>query len=83
MDKNKCRELVVKLIDESAACMKKHIDKVFNSGAIDVESAEDNLVLPKTILLALLKEEMFEYGMEGTRWEKQVKEDVENIYACL
>ena len=78
MTKEQVIEKVNKLINESADCMKKNVDRVLNNGSVDIENYEDNFLLPKIILQALLKEESFQYKLEGK--DKKVSD---NIYNCL
>ena len=83
MTKTETRKRVHAIIKESAAHMRKNIDKVFNSGAIDISSAPDDNILPLTIFNALLKEELFQHNAKGTKWEKQIKKDSDNIFNMI
>ena len=78
MTREQVIEKVNKLINESADCMKKNIERVLDNGSVDIENYEDNFLLPKIILQALLKEESFQYKLEGK--DKKVSD---NIYNCL
>lgn len=83
MTKKELRKKTRQLIQDSAQWMRRDIERVLLSGAVDYANAENNYVLPKTIMLALLKEQMRNYDGKGTSYEKQIKKDAENIYARL
>ena len=78
MTREQVIEKVNKLINESADCMKKNVERVLNNGSVDIEDYEDNFLLPRIILQALLKEESFQYELE--RKDKNVSD---YIYNCL
>lgn len=81
-NKEKIAELVKEMLNESHELMIKKIDKVLNSGCVDVESwSEDNspMILPKCIVTAILQHESTQYEGKGTSFEKQVKKEVKNI----
>lgn len=61
----------------------KNIQKVLKSGAIDLESWDGGMVLPKTIVTALLEEESTRWVGTGTSYAKQAKKDVKNIRMFL
>jgi hypothetical protein len=67
------------LIRESAQHMRKNIVRAFNSGAIDITAYGDDYELPKIILGALLREEVFQYKMHT----EEGKAAVENLAACI
>lgn len=83
MTKKEARKRTRALITESAKHMRKNLERIFLTGAIDIYSAPDNNILPLTLYNALLREEMFQYSGKGTKWEKQIKKDSENIYSVL
>lgn len=83
MTKKEVRKKTRQLIQQSAQWMRRDLEKVLLSGAVDYANAENNNRLPKTIMLALLKEQMRNYDGRGTSYEKQIKKDSDNIYACL
>ena len=81
-NKSKIAELVKDMLNESHESMLKKIDKVLNSGAIDIESWDENkkpMILPKCIVTAILQNESTQYEGKGTSYEKQVKKEVKNI----
>jgi hypothetical protein len=80
--KEQIAELVKELLNESHKSMLENIDKVLNSGCIDVESWDKEnspMILPKCIATAILKRESMQYEGKGTSFEKQIKKEVNNI----
>ena len=84
MTKKEARKKTRELIRRSADRMRKNVERVFLSGAVNLTSYEDNYVLPNAIMLALLKEEMKEFQPpQFSKYKKQVEKDAKNIYACI
>lgn len=84
MTKKEARKKTRELIRRSADRMRKNIEKVFLSGAVNLPSYEDNYVLPTAIMLALLKEEMRVFQPSPfSRYKKQIEKDAKNIYANI
>ena len=84
MDQKKqmIKELVKDMITMSHEDMLRKIDKVLNSGCIDIENWDaDNapMIIPKCIVTAILKDQSRQYEAKGTSFEKQVKKEVDNI----
>jgi hypothetical protein len=80
--KEKIKELVKDMLIESHQKAIQNIDKVLNSGCIDIDDWDDKnapMVLPKTILTAILENEARQYTARGTSFEKQMKKEVKNI----
>jgi hypothetical protein len=80
--KKKVKKLVTDMIKYSNKEMLKKIDKAINSGAINFDDwEEDNtpMILPKSILLAILMSELTQYEGRGTSYEKKVKKEAKNI----
>jgi hypothetical protein len=78
----KNERLVIGMINESKNAMKRDLVRVLNSGAIDIDAWDFNnapMVLPKTIITALLKKESESYTGRGTKYEKEIKKNVANI----
>lgn len=67
------------IINESAKHMKKNIERAFNSGGINLSDYEDNNILPRIIMTALLKEEMNQYPPI----RKEDKKTAENLYLLI
>lgn len=81
-NKEQIAELVKEMLNNSHEAMLKKIDKVLNSGCVDVGSwSRDNspMILPKCIVTAILQDEATQYEARGTSFEKQIKKKVKNI----
>jgi len=81
-NKAKIKQLVIEMLKESQEKALKNLDKVLDCGAIDAEAWDENngrMLVPKAIVIALLKEEADQYSAKGTSFEKQIKKDVKNI----
>lgn len=84
MTKNQARKKTRELIRRSADRMRKNLERVFLSGAVNLPSYEDNYVLPTAIMLALLKEEMTNFQPTNfSQYKKQIKKNAKNIYICM
>lgn len=84
--KAKINKLVKDMLKESHRKAIANIDKALNSGCIDIDAWDENIspmVLPKTILTAILEVAAVQYTGRGTSHEKQVKKDVRNIRMFL
>lgn len=79
----KLTQLVTEILERSHKDAIKNIQKVIRSGAIDIESWDEKMVMPKTIATALLEEESRQWAGVGTKYESQVKKDVKNIRRFL
>lgn len=78
----KIKELVKDMLIESHQKAMRNIDKILNSGCIDIDGWDDKnapMVLPKTILTAILENEARQYTARGTSYEKQMKKETKNI----
>jgi hypothetical protein len=74
------------MLNQSHKEMIKKIDVALNSGALDIESwEEDNapMVLPKTIVAAILQRESWQYEGKGTNYEKKIKKEIKNLHYFL
>ena len=81
-DKQRIKELVREMLIESHKKALKNIDRALNSGCVDIESWDKEnapMVLPKTILTAILEEEARQYTARGTKYEKQINKQVKSI----
>ena len=84
MTKNQARKKTRELIRRSTERMRKNLEKVFLSGAVNLPSYEDNYVLPTAIMLALLEEEKSLFTpREGYKDAKQIIKKSKNIYANI
>lgn len=81
-NKEKITALVNDMLEISFIEIKKKVEEVLKSGAVDIDSWDDKnalMVLPKTIVVALFESEANQYKGIGTKYEKQIKKDVRNI----
>ena len=84
MTKNQARKKTRELIRRSTERMRKNLEKVFLSGAVNLPSYEDNYLLPIAIMLALLEEETRQFKpSQFSQYKKQIENDAKNIYACI
>ena len=84
MTKNQARKKTRELIRRSADRMRKNIERVFLSGAVNLPSYEDDYALPTAIMLALLKEEMTEFAPTNfSQYKRQIEKDAKNIYVNI
>lgn len=85
-NKEKIKEIVKHLLDQSAESMEAKIEKAIKSGALDISNWDEkfnSMILPKTIVIALLEDEADQYKGRGTSYEKQIKKDVNNLKCYL
>lgn len=68
--------------------IKKHaldmlkVDRLLNSGAVDIDGWDEYdkpMILPKSILCAVLESESHQYSAKGTSYEKHIKKEVKNF----
>ena len=80
--KLKLENLVREILGTSIIEMQKKIEKVLNSEAVNIDSwEEDNapMILPKSIVAAILEMEAIQYLGRGTSSEKQVRKNIKYI----
>lgn len=80
--KEKLRKLSNELLDNAINDMRHNIDKVLNSSCIDIETWNENIdymILPKSILTAILTDASTKYACKGTKFEKIIKKESKNI----
>jgi len=76
------KELVTKMIHESVEHMIRNVDAALNSGCIDVEGWDEKnqpMLIPKSILIAILQNELSQYGAKGTSFEAKIRKESRNI----
>ena len=81
MTKESLKQRVNELLETDGPFIQKLIDKAINSGAMDVENAEDNFKLPKNLLCAIYNEMSNQYA-PLPKDKKSIKE-VNNISVFL
>lgn len=73
----KCKEL----FEQVSEHMPKDLEKLLDSGAVDWETAENNYLLPRKIICAILMHEQWEYKpLSDSRKEKR---EIINYYAMI
>jgi len=80
--KDRIKSLVIDMLNESHEAMSKKVDKLLNSGAVDVDSWDEqnnSMILPKCIITAILQNESTQFEAKGTSFERQVKREVKNM----
>ena len=80
--KNKIKSLTEDMLKEYFGAMIKKVEKALNSGAIDVDSWDENynpMILQRCIVTAILQDESTQYEAKGTTFEKQIKKEAKNI----
>lgn len=80
--RDKIKGLVVDLLNQSHEEMYFKIDAALNSGAIDIDSWQEDdspMILPKIIITAILENESTQYQGKGTSFEKKIKKEVKNL----
>lgn len=71
------------LIKDANKLMLQKLDKVFESGAFDVQEYELNYLLPKAILVALAKEVVHQYSPRGCSFDKKCKKLSNQIFNAI
>jgi hypothetical protein len=68
---------------EVEAQLEGKVDKIMSSGAIDIDEWDPNdnnpMILPKSFMVAFLRDEANQFTATGTSFEKEVKRDAKNI----
>lgn len=80
--KAKIKKLAIEILKESHKKSIEKVERALNSGAIDIESWDENngkMLIPKSIVCAILIDESKQYDASGTSFEKKVKKDIKNI----
>jgi hypothetical protein len=80
--KDKIRSLVVEMLGDSKQAMMEKLDTVLKSGCIDADNWDENInpmILPQTIITALLEKESLQRNGSGTSYEKEIKKNVRRI----
>jgi len=80
--KERIKSFVSEMLEYSHKNMLLKLDTVMNSGCIDIDSWDEKIspmILPKTIVTALLEHESVQYLGKGTSHEKTIKKEVKNI----
>lgn len=79
--KERVVEITESMINESVVAMKKNLCRLVNEGVLPLNEYEDNNTLPRIIMNALLKEELFQF--KPLYDTKACKKEIERIYASI
>lgn len=80
--KAKIAKLTKEMLKQSHDAMCRKVETVLNCGCLDLESWDEThtpMILPKSIVTAILQEESHQYNCHGTAFEKKLKREVKNI----
>lgn len=83
MTKKELRRRTRQLIQVVGRHMRKNLERVIKENMTDHSQYENNWLLPKTVLLALLKEEQHQYRPPEDRKYAKCKKLTEKIYSQL
>lgn len=83
MTKKELRKRTRQLIQIVGRHMRKNLERVIKEDMTDHSQYENNWLLPKTVLLALLKEEQHQYRPPEDRKYAKCKKLTEKIYSQL
>lgn len=78
----KINSLALGLLENSIVALKAKIEKALNSSGVDLDAwspTNNPMILPKSILIAVLESEADEYKCDGTSFEKEVKRNVKAL----
>ena len=74
--------LTTQFLADAYIAMEAKIQKAIRCGALDIDGwdpEKNSLVIPKTIVCALLEGEIHNWNGNRTGFEKQIKKDVRNL----
>ena len=77
----KCNQLFAQVTEN----MPKDLEKLLNSGGVDYESVDNDFILPKKILCAILMEEQFQYKplVWNDKEFRKNKKEIESYYNMI
>jgi len=81
-NKSEIKNLAVEMLTMALPKMEELIEKALNSGALDIDSWDSNsnpMILPKTILIAVLETEAEQYKCKGSSFEKPMNKEIKNL----
>lgn len=83
MNKKQMRKKTRELIRDVSKHMRKNLERIISERMVDSKEWEDNWVLPKVTIVALLREEQRLYTPpDGNHWRKS-RNTTEQIYTKL
>lgn len=80
------KKLVYGMLWNSHKEMRINVEQVMKSGAIDIDNYDPKaspMVLPKTIVAAIIGHEQHQYLGTGTSYERAIKKNIRNIQYLL
>lgn len=80
--KEAIKKLALEILNDTFEAAKKNVDKALSSGAIDIDSWDENsaaMLVPKSIVMAVLTEEVSQISGKGTSFAKKQAKDAKNI----
>jgi hypothetical protein len=80
--KEKIKALVTEMLKQSHEAMIEKIDRVLNSGAIDIDGWDEKqspMIVPKCIISALYDHQITQFDGSGTTYERRIKKEIRNI----
>lgn len=83
MTQNQCRKKTRKCINSAVKHMRENLERVFLSRCINLDNYDDDYKLQKTILMALLKEEMNQLKPFGKQECRKMEKEANNIYLFI
>lgn len=70
--KEQVKEKIAQLIESDIDYVQKKIDKILNSGCLDLDNEDNNFVIPKCIISAIYSNLAYQYDQKPV-WKKQIK----------
>lgn len=77
--KEKLKGLMIEMLDFSHENTLKKVDVLLNSGAFDLDSWDEKMTLPKSLVAAIMVKETQQYYGLGTGNEKKIQKDINNF----
>ena len=59
--------------------LEKDLEKILNSGCVDLSKYENDFILPKIVFSAILKSESFQFAPMSREYQQEIK----NVYKFL
>lgn len=83
MKKEDLKTRTKEVLDNAIERMVGKIDHAILSGAVDVDAAEDNYLLPKMLAKALLRDAENSIGEPIGAGQQQFRDEVDQIYTMI
>lgn len=83
MKKEDLKARTKEVIENAVEHIVNKIDHAINSGAMDVDGAEDNYLLPKMLAKALLRDAEDSIGEPLGARQREFRDEVDKIYAMI